>query len=135
MKKYVILSILSVLLAHFCFSQNQMQLNQQADAQYQKAEKEINAVYQKIIKEYSSDTEFIKNLRASQRLWIQFRDAEVKVRYPEREQGYYGSFFPVCYSNYLTQLTKERTKTLELWLTGLEGEGDACAGSVKMQLR
>jgi len=125
--------ILGLSISTISISQTQMELNQQAYAEYQKAEKEINAVYQRILKEYSSDTEFIKNLRATQRLWIQFRDAEAKAMYPDREPGYYGSFHPVCYSNYLTQLTKERTKTLRLWLTGLDGEGDACAGSVKMK--
>jgi uncharacterized protein YecT (DUF1311 family) len=110
-----------------------MEINQQAHAEYQIAEKEINAVYQKILKKYNSDTEFIKNLRASQRLWIQFRDAELKAMYPDREPGFYGSFHPVCVSSYLTQLTKERAKTLKLWLKGRGGEGDACAGSVKVK--
>lgn len=97
---------------------------------YAKAEKEINAVYQKILREYNADKEFIRNLKATQRIWIQFRDAEVKARYPNQTNGYYGSVHTSCVSGLKTQLTNERIKTLKLWLTGIE-EGDVCSGSVK----
>jgi len=100
--------------------------------QYAKAEKEINAVYQKILREYSADKEFIKNLKASQRLWIQFRDAEIKARYPNQTPGYYGSVYPTCVSDLKTQLTNERIKTLQVWLTGIQ-EGDVCAGSIRIK--
>jgi uncharacterized protein YecT (DUF1311 family) len=66
------------------------------------------------------------------RLWIQFRDAEMKMKYPEREDGYYGSVYPMCWSMYLTQLTTERITTLKQWLDGTE-EGDVCAGSVRIK--
>lgn len=105
----------------------------QKDAnQYAKAEKEINTVYQKILSEYSSDKEFIKNLKASQRLWIQFRDAEIKARYPNQTPGYYGSVYASCVSGLKTQLTNERVKTLKLWLTGIQ-EGDVCSGSIRIK--
>ena len=100
--------------------------------QYAKAEKEINAVYQKILREYSADKEFIKNLKASQRLWIQFRGAEIKARYPNQTPGYYGSVYPTCVSDLKTQLTNERIKTLQVWLTGIQ-EGDVCAGSIRIK--
>jgi len=100
--------------------------------QYAESEKEINAVYQKILREYSADKEFIKNLKASQRLWIQFRDAEIKARYPNQSPGYYGSVYPTCISNLKTQLTNERIRTLKLWLTGIQ-EGDVCSGSVRIK--
>jgi len=98
--------------------------------QYTKAEKEINAVYQKVLQQYSADKEFVKNLKAAQRLWIQFRDAEIKARYPNQNPGYYGSVYPTCVSDLKTQLTNERTKTLKLWLTGIP-EGDVCSGSIR----
>jgi uncharacterized protein YecT (DUF1311 family) len=97
---------------------------------YKKTDKKLNEVYQAILKEYKSDTEFIKNLRASQRIWITFRDAEVKVKFPDREDGYYGSIHPLCVSLYLEDLTKDRISTLNLWLKGSE-EGDGCSGSIK----
>jgi uncharacterized protein YecT (DUF1311 family) len=84
------------------------------------------------LKEYKSDTEFIKNLKASQIIWIKFRDSEMKVKFPDREVGYYGSIQPVCRYSYLEKLTKIRTNDLKVWLTGIE-EGDVCSGSVKMK--
>ena len=112
------------------FGQTQLQMNQGANSSYLKADKELNVVYGKILNEYKADTAFIKNFKASQRIWIQFRDAEMKAMYPDRESGYYGSIQPTCWSSYLTELTKERTKKITIWLVGIE-EGDACSGSVK----
>jgi uncharacterized protein YecT (DUF1311 family) len=123
---------LLVFSATFGFAQTQLEMNQAAGVEFQKADKELNTVYQKIIKEYSADTLFIKNLRASQRIWIQFRDAEILVKFPETDPGYYGSIFPVCYSNYKTELTQVRITTLKQWIDGVK-EGDVCAGSIKVK--
>ena len=126
------------LLLSFClltvlsFGQTQKELNEKADTDYQKTNKELNAVYQKILKEYSEDTVFIKNIKNAQRLWVQFRDAEMLAKYPDRQKGYYGSVQPMCWSMYKTELTLERTKVLKIWLTGIE-EGDVCSGSVKIK--
>lgn len=96
------------------------------------ADKELNKVYQQMLKEYRSDSVFIKNLKKSQRTWIQFREAEMNMMYPERETGYYGSVHPMCWSMYKTELTEERTKKLKKWLAGQE-EGDVCAPSIKIK--
>ena len=125
--------ILSLVFCFFCFfgfSQTQAELNTMQYDSYKKTDKKLNEVYQAILKEYKSDTEFIKNLRASQRIWITFRDAEVKVKFPDREDGYYGSIHPLCVSLYLEDLTQDRISTLNLWLKGSE-EGDGCSGSIK----
>ena len=126
----IILSIFFSLIINLLFAQTQADLNQEAQKKYKKTEVEINYVYQQILKEYSSDVVFIKNLRTAQRLWIQFRDAEMKAKFPEKSAGYYGSVQPLCWSTYLTELTEERIAKLKIWLTGIE-EGDICAGSVK----
>jgi uncharacterized protein YecT (DUF1311 family) len=114
----------------FGYSQTQTELNMMQYESYKKTDKKLNEVYQAILKAYKSDTEFIKNLRASQRIWITFRDAEVKVKFPDREDGYYGSIHPLCVSLYLEDLTQDRISTLSQWLKGTE-EGDACSGSIK----
>lgn len=112
-------------------AQTQLDLNDEANASYQKADKELNTVYQRILTEYKSDTEFIKNLRASQRNWIKFRDSELLMKYPEREFRYYGSMHSTCVSNYLEELTIARVNTLKQWLDGAE-EGDPCSGSIEI---
>ena len=114
------------------FGQSQAQMNQQADAAYRKADLELNRTYQQIFKEYRTQTVFLQSLKTAQQRWLQFRDAEMKARYPAaNSQLEYGSFFPVCYSNGMEELTKARTKQLRLWLTGIP-EGDMCNGSVKV---
>ena len=130
--KKIILTIVINLISIYSFSQTQFEMNEQENNKFKLADKELNATYQKILKEYKSDGAFLKNLKFSQNIWIKFRDAEMKTRYPDREAGYYGSVQPMCWSIYLTQLTKERIKSLELWLTGIP-EGDVCSGSVNIK--
>ena len=130
--KIILLLLAGSLLSFSSFGQSQTQLNVQADAAYQKADQELNRTYQQILKEYRTKTIFLQSLKIAQQRWLQFRDAEMKARYPAANtQLEYGSFFPVCYSNGLEELTKARTKQLRLWLTGIP-EGDMCNGSVKV---
>jgi len=130
--KTILLLFACCLLSVSSFGQSQAQMNQQADVAYRKADLELNRTYQQILKEYRTQTAFLQSLKAAQKLWIQFRDAEMKARYPAANSLLeYGSFFPVCYSNGLEELTKARTKQLRLWLTGIP-EGDMCNGSVKV---
>jgi uncharacterized protein YecT (DUF1311 family) len=130
MKKSLLL--LLGLTSAIVFGQTQTEMNKESMNSFEKADKELNEVYKKILTEYKSDTIFIKNLKSSQRIWITFRDAELKMKYPEREPGWYGSMHPMCVSEYLEELTKERTKTLKAWLEGIE-EGDGCGGSIKFK--
>ena len=107
-------------------------MNAYAKNEFLKADKELNSIYQKILKKNADDTIFIKNLKTAQRAWIQFRDAEMNMKYPEREYGYYGSSQPMCWSIYKTELTKERIKTLKQWVEGIE-ESDICGGSIPIK--
>jgi uncharacterized protein YecT (DUF1311 family) len=130
--KAILLLLACCLASVSSFGQSQAQMNQEADAAYQKADQELNRTYQQIFKEYRTETVFLQSLKAAQQRWLQFRDAEMKARYPAANSLVeYGSFFPVCYSNGLEELTKARTKQLRLWLTGIP-EGDMCNGSVKV---
>ena len=56
--------------------------------------------------------------------------AQLEMKFPEREPGYYGSVLSMCKSSYLEELTNKRIKELEEWIEGCE-EGDVCCGSVK----
>ncbi|RNC85664.1 MAG: DUF1311 domain-containing protein [Balneola sp.] len=128
-------NLLAILfITFFCtvssFGQTQTQMNKEAAEAYKIADAELNQVYQKILQEYSSDSSFVEALKVSQRNWIEYRDSELRLKYPEKEQGFYGSVYPMCISYYMTELTTERIEKLQIWLTGIE-EGDVCAGSVK----
>ncbi len=107
----------------------QSEMNQCAGQEEAAADLELNKTYQEIIKKYSDQPEFVEQMRKAQRIWLQLRDAELKMKYP-LNRNMYGSIQPVCEAGYRTELIKERTKHLKKWLTGIE-EGDACSGSVK----
>jgi len=114
------------------FCQTQSEMNIESGNSYGKADKELNDIYKKILFEYRSDTVFITNLKVSQRVWIAFRDAELNMKFPEREPGWYGSMHPMCVSGYLEKLTRARIKTLKEWLNSVE-DGEGCGGSINRQ--
>lgn len=128
--KTTVFCVLLILVTNNSFSQTQGDLNETEHKKFLKADKELNRVYQQILTEYKTDTAFIKNLKAAQKLWIQSRDAEMKMMYPDREPFYYGSVHPMCWSIYKTELTNDRIKKLKMWLEGQE-EGDACSSSIR----
>lgn len=114
------------------FCQSQMELALEAEEQYRKADQKLNSVYQKILRDYSEDKEFIENLRISEKIWIQFRDAEMLMKYPENSYIREVSVFNLCYLGYLTKLTLQRVNTLQQWVDG-HPEGEVCGGSVHVR--
>lgn len=114
-------------------AQTQTDMAQKAGAEFAKADKELNTVYNKILKEYKGDREFIEKMKAAQRAWIKFRDAHIEAVFPAKDkQSEYGSVYGMCYSMMMQEITEARIKQLRLWLKGTE-EGDVCAGSVKIK--
>ncbi len=97
---------------------------------FKEAEAEMNEVYEEILNSYAEDSEFISNLKKAQQFWMEFRSLELKVVFPDREAGYYGSIQPLCVNQHMTALTQERTKRLRIWLIGTS-EGDICSGTIK----
>src|SRR5262250_178724 len=49
----------------------------------QKADAELNDIYQQLLKKNASDTNFIEKLKISQRAWVTFRDAQLEAIYPD----------------------------------------------------
>lgn len=120
-----------LLLAGVVLAQTQGDLDADATADLTKADAELNQVYQQVLKEYADDPLVVTKLRAAQRAWIALRDAEIDATYPHaQEPGYYGSVFPMCLATRKAELTRDRTRQLRRWLTGVQ-EGDVCAGAVK----
>jgi len=113
-------------------AQTQGEMNRDAASALQAADEELNSVYRKILADYADNDVFIASLKEAQRCWIAFRDAQLRMKYPDREPGYYGSVLPMCQAIYLTELTQDRIKALNVWVNGVE-EGDVCAGTVKLK--
>jgi uncharacterized protein YecT (DUF1311 family) len=98
---------------------------------YTRADQKLNAVYREVLRSYADDPTFVKRLKAAQRAWLAFRDAELAALYPRaQEPGYYGSIYPACFATAKADLTKRRAEELRRWLDGV-AEGDVCAGSVR----
>ena len=118
-----------------CFERasTQVEMNSCAGKEYTAADAELNRVYGSILEKYKEDPKFIAKLRASQRAWLTYRDAEFEAKFPHEDESksphFYGSIFPMCAAQYRAQLTQERIVKLREWLDGTE-EGDVCAGSV-----
>lgn len=113
-------------------AQNQVQIDACATADFAAADRELNAVYARIQRDYAHDTAFLNKLRLAQRAWIAFRDAELAARYPDADPATaYGSAYPGCAAGVKTELTRARTTQLKRWLDGV-AEGEVCAGSVRL---
>ena len=87
---------------------------EQADgrATFEKSDKRLNDAFQLLIAAKRSDSTYIKNLRATQRVWIQFRDAELKLMYANPASFEKDAFFPMTQAIYLSRFTDERTNVL-----------------------
>ena len=125
-----VLILLLVTLSYNCFSQTQVEINKKAYAEFNKADKALNKVYEQIFIRYKADTIFLETLKKSQRIWIKFRDAELEMKYPNYSDMHYGTVHPICRSLYLTGPTKKRSKNLKIWLNRIEKD-DVYASSVK----
>jgi len=80
-----------------------------------KAEKELNAVYQALLKKEAKNTVFIQKLRNAQRAWVAFRDADLDATYACADESPFvcwGSMLPLCEASYKEKVTRERTERL-----------------------
>jgi uncharacterized protein YecT (DUF1311 family) len=113
---------------------SQAGLNACAASELTKADQQLNTVWKTIQVKYKDQPVFLEKLKASQKLWLQFRDAEVAAHFPlgkgEDAGTQYGSAYPMCVSQLQTELMQQRIEQLQAWLKGAQ-EGDVCAGSIK----
>jgi uncharacterized protein YecT (DUF1311 family) len=126
-----LIAISFILISNISFSQSQTEMNLSAEDKFIINDRKLNEIYNQILTEYSDNKQFIKNLKASERLWVKFRDAEMLMRYPEGDSIRNGSVFNLCYFHYITELTESRIQTLQEWTDGVQ-EGEVCGGSIKM---
>ena len=89
---------------------DQNTMNRCADEDFQVADKALNDMYKKVVAGQEGET---AKLKAAQRAWIAFRDAECTFQTAENEGG---SIHPMVYAGCLTRLTKERTRQLNDYL-------------------
>jgi uncharacterized protein YecT (DUF1311 family) len=79
---------------------------------FEKSDRNLNDIYRELITANGSNTPFINNLRNSQRAWIQFRDAQLTLIYPEHASIEKKDSLSASELLYLAHLTDNRTKVL-----------------------
>jgi uncharacterized protein YecT (DUF1311 family) len=102
-----------LILAPFALAQTQAEMNLQAKADFERADRELNQAYSKLQKASADVPGYQESLKTAQRLWVQFRDASAESEC-FLSQG--GSVYPLCYSMALTNQTQKRTADLKQML-------------------
>lgn len=106
-------------------SGNQLELNACASDDFNKAEKELNQVYQSLIRKEADDPLFISKLRLAQKAWLAFRDADLDARFACSEDDVricWGSMYTMSFLSRKAELTRERTMQLKQILKNGRGE-------------
>ncbi|RYE23119.1 MAG: DUF1311 domain-containing protein [Sphingobacteriales bacterium] len=128
--KYIVTTICFLLISYCGFAQTQAEMNDDAQKEYEQVDKELNKIYQQVKKNFKTDTAFTNRLTKAQKIWIQFRNAEMDALYPDPNPMLtYGSMFTMCWYISLKELTQQRINTLRKWVDG-EKEGNSCNGSI-----
>jgi uncharacterized protein YecT (DUF1311 family) len=98
---------------------SQRELNNCANAAYEKSDAELNALYKQVTARLKDDARRTKLLVATQRAWIAFRDAECAfVGEPTAD----GSVNPLVRANCLDRITSARVNDLKSYLQCAEGD-------------
>lgn len=102
------------------YGQTQSEMTAQAMREADEADKQLNAVYQKLMA-LKPDAERREKILAAQRAWLKFRDAQVDL---EGDIVRGGSMEPQLRAMCIKRMTDERTATLQ-WLIDIESDTPA----------
>lgn len=91
---------------------NTLEMKQCASENYEAADKKLNQVYQKLNSQVKGEEK--NRLIEAQRAWITFRDKTCRF---EAAQALGGSLEGLLFTSCLEQVTRERTATLEKYLS------------------
>jgi len=89
------------------------------------ADSTLRVVYRRLEAKYSQNPVALRKLRAAERAWVAFRDAQIEATYP-LDDNMYGSVQPMCLSMLREELTRARIAQLRAALR--HEEGDVCEG-------
>lgn len=118
-RKFLSLGLIGVVLGGLALPtsgrQTQHEMNQQAYADYKKADAKLNTAYKRLMAKLSKSRQ--AKLKAAQVAWLKFRDAESVFLASEMEGG---SAEPMLHSGAMANLTQKRTKELDETYHNLE---------------
>lgn len=111
MKTFLIVCLLTLNV----LAQSQQEMNAQARADFERADKELNVVYKQLTAALSPEEK--DKLVTAELLWIKLRDADAAARAASNEGG---SIYPLIYEGNRAASTRERVKYLREWLDELK---------------
>jgi uncharacterized protein YecT (DUF1311 family) len=97
-------------------SGGQQELNACAADDFNKADKELNATWQALLRKEADDKVFVAKLRTAQKAWLAFRDAELDAHFAcdsEDTRMCWGSMEGMSFMMRKKDLTQQRTKMLK----------------------
>jgi len=104
-------TLILILISSVAFSQTNSEMKEQSSKRLEKFDKELNIVYQKIMKSSSSKRK--ENIKKAQIAWLKFRDLNCECESKEHEGG---SLESLIYIECLAVMTEERVKELKRFL-------------------
>jgi uncharacterized protein YecT (DUF1311 family) len=103
-------------------ARTQAELNECGSSDAKKADDELDRTYRQLLKKVARDPVALQKIRAAQKAWVAFRDAQIAALYPSENKQQYGTVFPMCADLDLADLTRQRTKMLQEMLNSVEGD-------------
>jgi uncharacterized protein YecT (DUF1311 family) len=98
-------------------AQTQAQMNNQAFAEFKKADADLNKIYAKVMAKL--DDEGKEKLKTAQRAWIAFRDAQAEL---DADVSRGGTMAPLLRSSSMTDSTQARIRQLQDYLKTLNNQ-------------
>lgn len=98
---------------------NQAEMTACADNDYKASDQALNTTWKELLEKNKDNKTYIKKIKASQNLWIKFRDAEVAAQFAcddKNARTCWGSMLPLLQLTALTDITEERTKRLQSYI-------------------
>lgn len=95
-------------------AQTQAEMNQEAAAEFKKADRDLNKLYPQVLAKL--DEEGQARLKAAQRAWVAYRDAQADL---EADMARGGTMAPLLRANSLAATTLERIEQLRAFLKEL----------------
>ena len=90
-------------------------------AAFQSSDQKLNQVYKMLLIAKQTDTVFIEHLKASERIWVQFRNSEFTLNFPDHPSLSHEDSLSDDEGSYLARFTGERVNVLLYWLKAAEG--------------
>jgi len=103
-------------------ARTQNELNQCAGSAFEKADAEMNRVYQPLMSATARRGEsYQQKLKEAQQAWLKYRDATCESEAAINAEG---TIYPTAYNYCLAQVTTERTKRLAMMMGGMLSRSD-----------